>query len=119
LAEPVSQETYGCANGMPVLSPRSVKVAEYGEVAPSPRSPIDLATVVGLASPAMEMAARLGGIGLLVVAFFFAVGGVIAIGNGEVLIGIVILALAVLLAVGGWSLRGNRGTWTEQDSGPR
>jgi hypothetical protein len=34
---------------------------------------------------------------------------VIAIGNGDVLIGVVMLALAVLLAVGGWSLRGYRG----------
>jgi hypothetical protein len=67
----------------------------------------------------MRTAARLGGIGLLVVAFFFAVGGVIAIGNGDVLTGIVMFALAVLLAVGGWSLRGYGGTWTEQDSGPR
>jgi hypothetical protein len=53
----------------------------------------------------MGTAARWGGIGLLVVAFFFALGGVIALGNGDVLIGIGMLLLATLLAVGGWTLR--------------
>jgi hypothetical protein len=43
-----------------------------------------------------------------VVAFFLALGAVIALGNGDVLIGVVMLLLATLLAVGGWSLRGHQ-----------
>lgn len=56
----------------------------------------------------MERAARLAGIGFLVVAFFFALGAVIAFGNGDVFIGIVMSALATLCAVIGWVLRGYR-----------
>jgi hypothetical protein len=54
------------------------------------------------------MVARLAGVGLLVLAFFFALGGVIALGNGDILIGVVGLLLGTLLAVGGWMLRGYR-----------
>jgi hypothetical protein len=43
-----------------------------------------------------------------VVAFFLALGAVIALGNGDVLIGVVGLVLATVLAVGGWILRGYR-----------
>ena len=56
----------------------------------------------------MERVARLGGIGLLVVAFFFALSAVIALGNGDALIGVALFGLAILFAVGGWSLRGHR-----------
>jgi hypothetical protein len=44
---------------------------------------------------------------MLVVAFFFALGGVIAVGNGN-LIGVVMFLIAALLAVSGWSLWGYR-----------
>jgi hypothetical protein len=60
----------------------------------------------------MGTAARLGGFGLLVVAFFLALAAVIALGNGDVLIGVVGLVLATVLAVGGWILRGYRRTRT-------
>ena len=56
----------------------------------------------------MERAAKLAGIGFLVVAFFFALGAVIAFGNGDVLIGIIMAALATLFAVVGWLLWGYR-----------
>lgn len=52
----------------------------------------------------MQPIIRLGGVTLLIVAFFFALGAVVALGHGNVLIGLVMFLLATLLAVAGWML---------------
>jgi hypothetical protein len=49
---------------------------------------------------------RFGGLALLVMAFFFALGGVIAFGNASVWVGALMLVLAVVMAIGGWTFWG-------------
>ena len=49
---------------------------------------------------------RFGGVVLIVLAFFFAVGAVVSLGNGLVLVGLLMLLLATLLAFAGWAFRG-------------
>ena len=54
----------------------------------------------------MRIALRLGGVALSVMAFFFALGAVVALGSGALLLGVMMFPLAALLAIGGWTLRG-------------
>ena len=54
----------------------------------------------------MQTGVRLGGVALLVMAFFFALGAVIAFGNGSVLAGALMFPLSVVFAIGGWTLWG-------------
>ena len=52
----------------------------------------------------MPSGLRLAGFALLVIAFFFGVGAVIALGNGDVWIGVLMFLLALTSAFGGWML---------------
>jgi hypothetical protein len=54
----------------------------------------------------MQTGVRLGGVALLVMAFFSGLGAVVAVGNGSVLVGVLMFLLATVLALGGWTLRG-------------
>jgi hypothetical protein len=54
----------------------------------------------------MQAVVRLGGVALLVIAFFSGLGAVVALGNGSVWVGVLMFFLATALAIGGWTLRG-------------